>query len=117
MGTGDSMLLEETKTGPVLVAKVLASRIAADVAPRLKAALIDFVGSGNNLIVLDLGDVTFIDSIGLGALVGILKIIRQEGDIVLCGACAAVASLFKLTRMDKVFRMFGTAEEAVAALA
>ena len=34
----------------------------------------------------------------------------------LCGTGGTVASMFKLTRMDKVFRMFGTTEEAVAAL-
>jgi anti-sigma B factor antagonist len=113
---GNRMLFEEKKTGKVLIAKVLEHRIAADIAPRLKTALIDLVVNGNNFIVLDVGNVTFIDSSGLGALVAILKVIRQEGDIVLCGARGAVTSMFKLTRMDQVFRMFGTAEEAVAAL-
>jgi anti-sigma B factor antagonist len=107
---------EETKVGNVLVAKVLESRIAADVAPRFKTDLIDYIQSGNRSIVLDLGGVSFIDSSGLSALVSSLKAIGNDGDLVLCGTRSAVASMFKLTRMDKVFRMFASSEEAVAAL-
>jgi anti-sigma B factor antagonist len=110
------MRFEEYKTGEVLVAKVLDGRIAADVAPRLKAHLAEYVSQGNHAIVLDLGAVTFIDSSGLGALVSSLKSIGKEGDLVISSAQGAVASMFKLTRMDKVFRMYATTDEAVAAL-
>jgi anti-sigma B factor antagonist len=111
------MRFEHTKMGDVLVAKVLDSRIVADVAPRFKHQLIDYISEGNRTIVLDLKAVSFIDSSGLGALVSSLKAIGSGGDLVLCGTGGTVASMFKLTRMDKVFRMFGTPEEAVAALA
>lgn len=110
------MRFEQTKMGDVLVAKVLDSRIVADVAPRFKHQLIDYISEGNRSIVLDMKAVSFIDSSGLGALVSSLKAIGAEGDLVLCGTGGTVASMFKLTRMDKVFRMFGTTEEAVAAL-
>ena len=110
------MRFEENKVGEVLVAKVLDGRIAADVAPRFKAHLAEYMSKGNSSIVLDLGEVTFIDSSGLGALVSSLKSIRKDGDLVVSGAQGAVASMFKLTRMDKVFRMFGTTEEAITAL-
>ena len=86
-------------------------------APRFKHQLIDYVNKGNRSIVLDMNAVSFIDSSGLGALVSSLKVIGKDGDLVLCGTGGTVNSMFKLTRMDKVFRMFGTAEEAVAALA
>src|SRR3954454_18245678 len=110
------MRFEQTEKGDVLVAKVLDSRIVADVAPRFKHQLIDYINEGNRSIVLDLKAVSFIDSSGLGALVSSLKAIGGDGDLVLCGTGGTVASMFKLTRMDKVFRMFGTTEEAVAAL-
>lgn len=111
------MRFEQTMVGDVLVAKVLDSRIVADVAPRFKTQLIDYISEGNRSIVLDMRAVSFIDSSGLGALVSSLKVIGNEGDLVLSGAGGTVASMFKLTRMDKVFRMFGTTDEAVAALA
>jgi anti-sigma B factor antagonist len=110
------MIFQETQFGEVLVAKVPERRIAADVAPRLKEALIALVSKGNRRIVLDLSDVTFIDSSGLGALISSLKAIGGDGELVLSGACEAVVSMFKLTRMNKVFRMFDNPEEAVAAL-
>ena len=111
------MRFEESKVGDVLVAKVLEGRIAADVAPRFKAHLAEYVGKGNLYIVLDLTAVRFIDSSGLGALVSSLKSMGKDGDLVVAGAHGSVASMFKLTRMDKVFRMYATADEAVAALA
>ena len=110
------MRFEQTKIGDVLVAKVLDSRIVADVAPRFKHQLMDYITEGNRSIVLDMGSVSFIDSSGLGALVSSLKVIGKEGDLVLCGTGGTVTSMFKLTRMDKVFRMFNTTEEAIAAL-
>jgi anti-sigma B factor antagonist len=110
------MRFENTMVGDVLVARVLDSRIVADVASRFKNQLIDYVNSGNRSIVLDMEAVSFIDSSGLGALVSSLKVIGQDGDLVLCGTGGTVVSMFKLTRMDKVFRMFSTSEEAVAAL-
>lgn len=110
------MRFEQTQIGDVLVARVLDSRIVADVAPRFRNQLIDYVSSGYRSIVLDMQSVSFIDSSGLGALVSSLKVIGKDGDLVLCGTNGTVVSMFKLTRMDKVFRMFSTKEEALAAL-
>jgi len=110
------MRFEESKVGNVLVAKVLDGRIAADVAPRLKSQLADYMSQGNRSIVLDLGSVSFIDSSGLGALVASLKSMGKDGDLVVSSAQGTVASMFKLTRMDKVFRMYATSDAAVAAL-
>jgi anti-sigma B factor antagonist len=110
------MRFEESKLGKALVVKVLESRITADIAPRFKEELIDYVNQGNRVIVLDLSEVTFIDSSGLGALIGSLKVIGNDGELALCGARETVSNMFKLTRMNKVFRMFATPEEAAAAL-
>ena len=110
------MRFEEHTVDAVLVAKVLESRIAADVAPRFKRELIEYINRGHQLLVVDLSEVTFIDSSGLGALIGSLKAVGQDGELALCGACETVASMFKLTRMNKVFRMFDRPEQAVAAL-
>lgn len=109
------MRFEEQWIDDVLVAKVLESRISADVAAPFKQALIEYVKKGNRRLVLDLSEVTFIDSSGLGALIGSLKIIGNDGELALCGARETVATMFKLTRMNKVFRMFETPGKAVVA--
>jgi len=110
------MRFEENKVGSILVAKVLDKRIAADVAPQFKAHLAGYLNNGEREIVLDLGAVSFIDSSGLGALISSLKAIGADGHLVISGACGAVATMFKLTRMDKILRVFSTTEEAVAAI-
>ena len=110
------MHFEENKVGNVLIARVLHGRIAADFTPRLKNYLGEYINNGNRSIVLDLAAVTFIDASGLGALVSILKAMGNDGDLVISGARATVAGMFKLTRMDKVFRMYDNNDAAVSAL-
>ena len=110
------MRFEENRIGDVLVLKVLDSRIAADVAPLFKAHLIGYLEQGERSVVLDLAAVSFIDSSGLGALISTLKALGSDGKLVITGARGTVASLFKLTRMDKVLRLFGTNEEGLAAI-
>jgi anti-sigma B factor antagonist len=111
-----NMRFEESKIGSVLVAKILESRISADVAASFKEDLINYITKGNHVLVLDMSQVTFIDSSGLGALIASLKIMGDDGELVLCGARDTVDSMFKLTRMNKVFRMFSSPEEAVSSL-
>ncbi|WP_213804347.1 STAS domain-containing protein [Granulicella sp. dw_53] len=111
------MRFEESKVGDVLIVKVLESRIAADVSSRLKQDLIEYGTKGYRTVVLDLSDVTFIDSSGLGALIGSLKAMGDDGELALCGARDAVVGILKLTRMNKIFRMFSSREEALSALA
>lgn len=111
------MNIEEKKEGAVLTAKPLEKRIDASSATLFKGLVIDIINRGNFLIVLDLSEVDFIDSSGLGAIVSIFKTIGNRGDLALCNAQGAVMSLFKLTRMNKVFQIFTSEDEAVSFLA
>lgn len=111
------MNLEQTKEGKVLVVRVRENRIDAHLAPDLKQQLGDLIDSGDNYLVLDLGDVEFVDSSGLSAIVSAMKLLDGRGDIVLCQPQPAVTSLFKLTRLDKIFRIFPDSAGAVAAVA
>ena len=111
------MTFEETLIQDVLVVRVNESRIVADVVPQFREGLIAFVERSKSNIVLDLSNVTFIDSSGLGALIGCLKAMDRGSELVLSGARDSVMSMFKLTRMDKVFRTYETPEVAVGALA
>ena len=111
------MQFAESTVKDILVVKVLNSRIVADVAPQFKAGLIAYVNRGSGNIILDLSSVTFIDSSGLGALIGSLKAMGRERELALSGASDAVVDMFKLTRMNKVFRIFANPEEAATALA
>jgi anti-anti-sigma factor len=59
---------------------------------------------GNNFVMLDLADVNFIDSSGLGALIIALKMLRTAGgDLYLCSIAEPVRILLSMTRMDRLF--------------
>lgn len=107
-------LIEVMRDGaaPVVVPKV--KRLDAAVAPQFKQAVVQLVEAGDKRLVLDLGGVDFLDSSGLGALVSILKAMGGQGTLAVCGARGAVLSLFKLTRMDKVFAIHADRAEALA---
>ncbi len=105
----------ERPNGMTLV-RVDNARLTAAVAPDFKQRLSDAVEVGHNRLILDLSRVTFIDSTGLGALVGVLKRIGSRGDIAVCALQPAVQQMFKLTRMDRVFRIFPDADTALASL-
>jgi anti-sigma B factor antagonist len=107
------MNIGDSERNGVLVATVNAQRIDAAVAPDFKEALARIVCSPGKRNVIDLGQVTFIDSTGLGALVALLKMPNGPRELAIAGAKGQVETLFRLTRMNKVFRMFGTVDEAV----
>lgn len=111
------MRFDEKNVGDVLVTKVLDSRVTADESAQLKEQILKCASQGHKSIVVDLSEVTFIDSSGLGALISSLKMVGQGGTLAVSGARSSVLTTFKLTRMDRVFRMYNTSEEAISALA
>jgi anti-sigma B factor antagonist len=111
------MDLEQHSVGSVRVTIIHEPRVDAKSGGELHAAIRQLIDGGDRRIVIDLSAVRFIDSTGLGALVASFKHMGKSGQLVLCGVCDAVVTLFKLTRMDKVFRLFPSREAAVAAIA
>ncbi len=74
-------------------------------ARRLKEILSELVTGGTNRIVVDMGETTFLDSSGLGALIGGLKSARQAGgDLRIARVSPAVMTVFELTNLDRVLR-------------
>jgi anti-sigma B factor antagonist len=110
------MKLAERKIGPNIVLEVLESRLGADKAAAFKEEVGRYLAAGAPTLVLDLSKVDFIDSSGLGAILAIFKRMPAGSDLILCGATDSVASMFKLTRLDRVFTMKKNLDEAVSAL-
>lgn len=76
-------------------------------AGQLRATIDDDVRTGADIILIDLSNVTFIDSSGLGGLVVALKAVRLAGGrLCVCSINDQVRILFELTSMDKVFEIF-----------
>lgn len=65
-------------------------------------------------VVVNLGDVTFIDSTALGTLIKGMKQCRQQGgDLRVCSLQQPVRIIFELTRLDKAFTFFPDETEAI----
>ena len=69
--------------------------------------------NGNKLFVINFKLIDFMDSSALGAMVNALKKIENQGDILVAGLNQPVLELFKLTRMDKIFKIYENVESAM----
>jgi len=82
-------------------------------APGFKHLVEVTVASGQTRIVVDLGEVTFIDSSGLGALIAGLKTARQAGgDLRIAAVPEQVMTVLRLTNLDRVLPAHPTVVEA-----
>jgi anti-sigma B factor antagonist len=87
-------------------------------APALKESLAELLQSGANTVVVDLSDVAFLDSTGLGALVEARAATTEAGgSLPLVCSHERILKLFTITGLDGVFSIHPTVDEAVTALA
>ena len=96
---------------------VLAVSGEVDVAtvPRLREQLHGLVAEGSTRIVVDLDGVDFLDSTGLGVLVGALKRVRaNDGDLSLVCTQPRIRKVFEVTGLTKVFSLYDSVDEAVS---
>jgi anti-sigma B factor antagonist len=117
------------RTGGIFVELSLSTRAEGDrtivevggeidvyTAPTLREQLIDLVSQGHQHIVVDMERVEFLDSTGLGVLVGGLKRVRaQDGSLRLVCTQERILKIFRITGLEKVFPILATVAEAVSA--
>ena len=110
----DFKLKEELLSDVLAVLKVK-GRLDAVVAPDLKSRLKEVVAGGHVRVIVDLEDVSFIDSSGLAALVSGFRVAREAGGTVkLAGLNEQTMMVFKLTRLDRVFEIHPDAKDAIS---
>ncbi|AHG20100.1 anti-anti-sigma factor [Chania multitudinisentens RB-25] len=97
------MNFETQSIGNVLVVTPLDRRLDASVSSKFKEDIQAMIAQGTHNILLDFTQVDFIDSSFLGALVSLLKTLHGKGELALCSLNSNIHSMFKLTRMDKIF--------------
>jgi len=82
----------------------------------LKQKVLEALEGGAKKFVIDFSRTGYIDSSGLGVLVSLSKKIREQGgDLRLAGLNEDLQTLFELTKLDTLFSILKTPEEAVAA--
>jgi anti-sigma B factor antagonist len=106
-------LRDEEKNGVVIV-YVREERLDAHNSNDLKEEMQRLFHDAKKNILIDLSEVRFIDSSGLGALVsGFKNAITNQGNLKLSGLQPQVKSMFELTRLHRVFEIFPSAGEAI----
>jgi anti-sigma B factor antagonist len=109
------MELDSPDPGSALVN--IQGRLDAATAPTFKQQITEAISQGKVRLALHIAHVSFMDSTGLGALVAALKATRRaNGDISIIAPSPQVQKLFRLTAMDRVFRIFQTQDEALQKL-
>jgi anti-sigma B factor antagonist len=87
--------------------------VDAHTAPMIREAVINLLEEGHRHFVLDLGFVTFMDSMGLGAIVALTKRIREnEGSLRIASASGRVLRLFELSGILKSYEIYPSTAEA-----
>lgn len=86
-------------------------------APTLRDRLSDLIDSGHHTVVVDLSDVGFLDSTGLGTLVAARQNATERGgSLPLVCDHERVLKLFRITGLDAVFTIYASVADAVQAL-
>ena len=109
------MELQIKTEGEICIISIHESRIDAAIALDFKEAVRQSTQNAPAEVVLDLTQVGFIDSSGLGAIVATMKHLSPERRLILAGLTPPVEKVFRLTRMDSVFQIHLTLEEALRA--
>lgn len=107
------MKMTSEVNGEIQIVTVDESRIDAAAAIQFKETMRELTAQAQCPVVLNLENVEFIDSSGLGAIVATMKQLGSERPLHLSGLTPIVAKVFALTRMEKVFRIFADPQEAV----
>jgi len=96
------------------VLNVLEERIDAHNSAGLKEMFLRLIEQGEVNIVVQLDTVRFIDSSGLGALLsGHKNVMAKSGRFILAGCKPQVLSMFELTRLNRIFEIYGDLTEAI----
>lgn len=83
---------------------------------RLRERLASMIDGGSRRIIVDLERVDFMDSTGLGVLVGALRRLRAVGGtLALVCNRESLLKIFRITALDRVFSVHPTVDAAIAA--
>ena len=99
------MELRAREQNGILVVRVQQDRIDAASAIQFKDRMREVTQDSPACVVLDLSQVAFLDSSGLGAVVAVREALGPDRALELSGLTPSVQKVFRLTRMDTIFRI------------
>jgi anti-sigma B factor antagonist len=110
------MEISERKVGNVTIVDISGKLVASDSSGRLKDKVTSLVFQGEKRIVLNLANVSYVDSSGLGELVACHgSAVRNNGEVKLANAAKKINDLLVMTKLLTVFDAHDSEDAAVKA--
>lgn len=110
------MQIEFSLHDEILIVTPLATSLDASVTADFKTAVLAEIGNARPPLILNLDNIDFVDSSGLGSVLSIYKHLGEEHLVVICSVRPNVMQLFKLTRLNRIFVIVPSLPEALAHL-
>ncbi len=108
------MQIKHVTSGDVAVLHLQGKIMGGPDATSLHEKLHELIETGTRSVVIDLKDVDWMNSSGLGILIGGLSAIRKSGgDLRLASVTEKIEEVLRITKLDRVFDVYGSTEEAV----
>ncbi|MCA0445352.1 MAG: STAS domain-containing protein [Bacteroidetes bacterium] len=109
-----SLIAKETQNGAVTIIHLNGDVLGGPDAAQLNDRLHQLVSSGNLKVVLDLAGVSFMNSSGLGMLIGGLTTMKNAGgSLKLANPAERIQSLLVITKLSTLFSTYKSVEEAI----
>lgn len=114
---GDNVQVDDASEGDLAILAV-GGELDYEVSPQLRARLGDAIKAGSRRLVLDLSEVTFIDSTAIGVLAGTAAMLDEVGGGSLAVVCTheKVLQIFEITGLGSVITLHRSRDEAVSVL-
>ncbi|HEY1470016.1 MAG TPA: STAS domain-containing protein [Candidatus Acidoferrum sp.] len=110
------MRIKTKSEGGAIVVAIRDSHLGADTVVEFKRQMTDQLPADAHTVLLEMREVPFVDSTGLGALVAIRRRLGETGVLAICGSQPSVLELFQLARLDKIFQFYPDTEAALSRL-
>lgn len=109
------MTLKEKEQGGIVILELAGKIMGGPDATLLNEKLHELIDSGKSKVIADLSKVSWMNSSGLGILIGGLTTMRNnQGDLKLANVTERIQSLLIITKLITVFETFNSLDEAVA---
>jgi anti-sigma B factor antagonist len=108
-------IVKEVRRQGDAVVLVLTGEIDIGCAVELRNRFLELLRDKPPVLVVNMSDVTFMDSSGLGTLVEVLKWTRRDGgELKLAGMVQSVRNIFEISRLDSIFSIYDTEQGALS---
>ncbi|MBN1153752.1 STAS domain-containing protein [candidate division KSB1 bacterium] len=111
------MQFEKEDKNEITIIRIHEERLDSQVSPELKAYLLLLVEQGVDRVLVDISNVQYVDSSGLGALLFGLRQLRMfQGTLIIFGAQKRVLNLIRIAKLENILLHYDTEDEAIKSL-